>query len=136
MAGECVRQSLQRGIRVASESRHYSDQDHTLGQADDQSREREAHHTAHVDPSRAKVVNQMAHDQGEEGWGSTLQEQAQTTHTDAWKKDKNIFTATVTKQSFYGHKEAFTAGNPDAVLTALSWAKFSLFCLLHAIKRL
>lgn len=86
MAGERVRQSLQRGVGIASESRHYGDQDHTFGQADDQSRECEAHHTAQVDPSWAKVANQTTHDQGEEGWGSTLQEQAQTAHTDTWEK--------------------------------------------------
>lgn len=87
MAGECVRQSLQRGVCIASESRHYSDQDHTFGQADDQSRDCEAHHTAQVDTSWAELTNQTAHDQGEEGCGSTLQEQAQAAHTDTWKKN-------------------------------------------------
>lgn len=122
MAGECVRQSLQRGICVASESCHYSDQDHTFGQADDQSREREAHHTAHVDPSWAKVVNQMAHDQGEEGWGSTLQEQAQTAHTDAWKKNEIHFTDPLLQNNLSTLTESLHIGL-DAVWTALWWAR-------------
>lgn len=88
VAGECVGQGLQGGVRIASEGRHYSDQDHTFGQADDQSWECEAHHAAQVDPPWAKVANQTTHDQGEEGWGSTLQEQAQTSHTDTCKKKK------------------------------------------------
>lgn len=67
LAGECVGQSLQCGIRIASEGCHYSDQDHTFGQADDQSRDCEAHYTAHVDLPRAKMANQTTHNQGEEG---------------------------------------------------------------------
>ena len=86
MAGERVGQSLQRGVRVASERGHDRDQDHALRQADDQSREREAHHAAHVHPAGAEVPNQAAHGQGEEGGGSTLQEQAQAAHTDTWEQ--------------------------------------------------
>lgn len=84
VASECVGQSLQCGVRIASEGRHDSDQDHTFRQADDQSRDCEAHHAAQVDPAWAKMANQSTHDQREEGWGSTLQEQAQAAHTDTW----------------------------------------------------
>lgn len=91
VAGECVGQSLQCGVRIASESRHYSDQDHAFWQANDQSRDCEAHHAAHVDPPWAKMANQTTHHQGEECWGSTLQEQAQTAHTDTWGKKCNQY---------------------------------------------
>lgn len=90
VAGERVGQSLQSGVCKTSEGRHYRDQDHTFGEADDQSWDGEAHHAAQVDPSWAKLVNQTTHDQGEEGWGSTLHEQAQAAHTDTWKKTTKI----------------------------------------------
>lgn len=85
VAGEGVRQRLQRGIGKAGQSRHHSDQDHTLGHTDDQGRDGEAHHAAQVDPARAKMADQSAHEQGEDSRGSTLQEQAQAAHSDACK---------------------------------------------------
>lgn len=88
VAGECVGQSLQGSVSIASEGCHYSDQDHAFWQANDQSGDREAHHAAHVDPAWAKMTDQTTHNQGEECWGSTLQEQAQTAHTDSCKKKK------------------------------------------------
>lgn len=93
MACECVRQSLQGCISITSESCHYSGQDNTFGHADDQSRSCEANHAAQVDPSWPKMPNQPTHNQREEGWGSTLQEQAQTAHTDSWKKNVNSISA-------------------------------------------
>lgn len=81
MTCERVGHSLQGGVCKASEARHECDKDHTFGQADDQNRCCEAQHTAQIDTPWAELANQTAHDQGEEGWGSTLQEQTKASHT-------------------------------------------------------
>lgn len=88
MAGECVREGLQCRVCIASESCHYSDQDDAFGQADNQSRDCEAHHAAQVNPPGSQMPNQTTHNQREKGWGSTLQEQAHAAHTDSWKKQQ------------------------------------------------
>lgn len=89
VTGERVGQSLQRGVGVASESRHDRDQDHTLRQADDQRGHREAGHAAQVDPPRAKMADQATHGQREKGGGGALQEQAEAAHPNACKQNRN-----------------------------------------------
>lgn len=89
VAGERVGQRLQRGVGVAGQGRHGRDQDHALRQADDQRGRREAGHAAQVDPPRAKMADQAAHDQREKGGGGALQEQAEAAHPDACKRNRN-----------------------------------------------
>lgn len=90
VAGERIGQSLQRGVGVTGERRHGRDQDDAFRQADDQRGGGEAHHAAHVNPPRAEAANQAPHDQGEEGWGSTLQEEAQAAHTNPWEEEEKV----------------------------------------------
>lgn len=51
LARESVGKSLQGRIGKSCQRRHGCNQDHILGQADDESRDGEAHHTAQVDRS-------------------------------------------------------------------------------------
>lgn len=67
MAGKSVRQCLQSCIGKASEGRHSCDQQHALGQADDQCRGGKTHHTAQIDRPGPEEMHQPAHDQREEG---------------------------------------------------------------------
>lgn len=116
VAGERVGQSLQRGVGVAGERRHGRDQDDAFRQADDQRRGGEAHHAAHVNPARAETAHQATHDQGEEGWGSTLQEEAQAAHTNTWEVEEETEEEEVKKKQW---AETFPAAtlNCDALKT-------------------
>lgn len=83
MAGQRVRDGLQRGVGEAGERGHGGHHDDAAGQADAQGGQREAHHAAQVDAARTETPQQTAHRQRKHGGRGALQEQAQAAHADA-----------------------------------------------------